>query len=130
MMAILRICRALVVGSAGLALLASAGARGQQDSTAVDEARAIPHPSSRPEDDSTRGIDLRPGIIAVGIGSDALGLTLTPIEPALQAQLDLSEEEGLIVQEVAPDSPASTAGLKKNDLVLTIDNRPVRSVDD
>src|SRR3954470_15355605 len=101
MMAILRIGRALVVGAAGLALLVGPGARGQQETNAVDESRSIPHPTSRPDDDSSRGIDLRPGIIAVGIGSDALGLTLTPIEPALRAQLDLTAEEGLMLQEAA-----------------------------
>jgi len=119
-----------MLGTAGLVMLAVPGALGQQVPTGPGDVQAIPRLSIRADDDPTRRMDLMPGTFAGGFEQDVLGLTLTPIEPALRAQLDLSEGEGLMVQEVAPESPASAAGLQKNDLVLTIDNRPVRSIDD
>lgn len=57
-----------------------------------------------------------------------LGLALNPPAPALRAQLDLSPTDGgLVVDELAPNSPAWKAGLKRYDVIVSIDGKPVRS---
>jgi uncharacterized iron-regulated protein len=42
----------------------------------------------------------------------------------------VTEGEGLLVEGVMPGSPAETAGIKENDILIAIDNRPVSSVSD
>jgi uncharacterized iron-regulated protein len=40
----------------------------------------------------------------------------------------ITEGEGLLVEGVMPGSPAETAGIKENDILIAIDNQPVSSV--
>ena len=40
------------------------------------------------------------------------------------------EREGLLVRDVAEDSPAARAGLARGDLIVTAAGQPVRSADD
>jgi S1-C subfamily serine protease len=51
-----------------------------------------------------------------------------PLPPAVQSAV--GRERGVEVVEVVPGSPASTAGLVAEDLVVAIDGVPVRGVDD
>lgn len=41
-----------------------------------------------------------------------------------------AEGEGLLIEEVIPKSPAETAGIKENDILMAIDGLPVSSVSD
>jgi 2-alkenal reductase len=54
-----------------------------------------------------------------------LGIGFEPITPLLVAQFDLPVDSGAIVGEVIPDSPADEAGIRVNDVVLAIDDRPI-----
>ncbi len=47
-----------------------------------------------------------------------IGLLGGPITPELRAFLDIPEDQGVMIREVVPDSPAAKAGLKKYDIVL------------
>ncbi len=47
-----------------------------------------------------------------------IGLLGGPISPELRAFLDIPEDQGVMIREVVPDSPAAKAGLKKYDIVL------------
>lgn len=55
-----------------------------------------------------------------------LGIQVEGLSEELRAQLDLPEGSGLLVGEVVPGSPAENAGLKKNDILLKLDGKPVQ----
>jgi membrane-associated protease RseP (regulator of RpoE activity) len=54
-----------------------------------------------------------------------IGVSVTQLEPALRAQLQLPKGQGLIVNEVVKDSPASRTDIKVNDIVLELDGKPL-----
>lgn len=58
-----------------------------------------------------------------------LGLEIDAAGPALRSQLDLSEDQAIVVTGVIPESPADAAGVKVNDVLLTLADKPVGSVD-
>jgi hypothetical protein len=62
-------------------------------------------------------------------GRAAMGLGAILMKPsaALRDQLDLPPDQGLVLEYLLPDSPAATAGLKVNDILLELDGKPVPS---
>jgi S1-C subfamily serine protease len=55
-----------------------------------------------------------------------LGVKYAPVTPLLRRGVRLlGNRPAVVVQEVTPGSPAEKAGLKKNDIVVTIDRRPI-----
>jgi C-terminal processing protease CtpA/Prc len=61
----------------------------------------------------------------------ALGLRLTPIPDLLYEHLPrLKRGEGVVVEHVQPGSPAARAGLRRHDVLLSCDGRPLRGADD
>jgi len=59
-----------------------------------------------------------------------LGLTVAPLSPALAKELGLGETKGVVVREVAPGSPAATAGLQPKDVIVEVNRQAVGSVDE
>lgn len=57
-----------------------------------------------------------------------IGATLQDITPDLAAGLSLKKQDGVIVADVEPDSPADKAGLQIQDILLSIDGREVANV--
>ena len=58
----------------------------------------------------------------------AIGVNVTPISPALGAQLELKENEALLIADVVAGMPADKAGVKQYDVIVSIDGkRPVDS---
>jgi S1-C subfamily serine protease len=53
-----------------------------------------------------------------------------PVDRRLARALGLSGERAVEVVRVEPDTPAAVAGLKAGDLIISIDTRPVETVDD
>lgn len=47
-----------------------------------------------------------------------LGIGCSALPPALRAQLDLPEKQGVLVEAVVPESPAAKAGIQPNDILL------------
>jgi len=45
------------------------------------------------------------------------------------APLFLPEIEGVLVMKVLPDTPAADAGLRRGDVIIAIDNQPIKTVD-
>jgi len=56
-----------------------------------------------------------------------LGQTVTP---SVAQQYNLPVEEGAYVTQVVPGSPAEKAGMKTGDIIVAIDGKPVKSMDD
>ncbi|MDP7035334.1 MAG: PDZ domain-containing protein [Planctomycetota bacterium] len=59
-----------------------------------------------------------------------LGISIRPITPAIRAQLQIPEGEGVVIGGVKPGSPADQAGLIPQDILLAIDKKPIVSVSD
>ena len=84
-----------------------------------------------PADDGLRG-----RIDALGRGESVrppqLGVTLTPghVARRMRRAVGLPDAEGLLIRDVAEDSPASRAGLASGDLIVAAAGQPVTSVDD
>jgi serine protease Do len=64
-------------------------------------------------------------------GGDLLGLSVQDLTPemARRARVD-PETRGVVVVEVAPDSPAGNAGFEPGDVVLEVNRQPVASAGD
>jgi serine protease Do len=57
-----------------------------------------------------------------------IGAAAMAITPTLAEGLHLPATTGVMIEDVAPGGPAESAGLKIEDIVLTIDGRPIRSL--
>jgi serine protease Do len=52
-----------------------------------------------------------------------VGITIQSLDPAIARAFDLETPEGVLISEVAEDSPASKAGLKEGDIITMADSR-------
>jgi len=52
-----------------------------------------------------------------------IGIAMEPVSETLRAQLSLGKGEGIVVNHVAPESPAAKAGLAQNDILLRFDDQ-------
>ena len=59
-----------------------------------------------------------------------LGLLPQDVSPALAKQFGLSEPKGAIIAELEPDTPAARAGLKRGDVILSVNGQEVTSAND
>ena len=57
-----------------------------------------------------------------------VGILLQTVTPTLASGLGLSQDWGAMISDVAPDSPAALAGLRMQDIVLSLDGVPVDGV--
>jgi serine protease Do len=60
--------------------------------------------------------------------SEAFGVRVQDLTPALAEQLGVDETEGVVVTRVAPGSPAGEAGLRRGDVILEVDREAVKNV--
>ena len=58
-----------------------------------------------------------------------LGVEIMPIDANMAKALSLSSDVGVLVNLVMPDSPAQKAGLKRGDVIVALDNKPVKDVE-
>jgi membrane-associated protease RseP (regulator of RpoE activity) len=57
-----------------------------------------------------------------------IGVGVTPVDSTLRSHLPaLVEDLGLIANNVVKDSPAETAGLKQNDILVSLDGKPLKT---
>lgn len=57
-----------------------------------------------------------------------IGLQVQTVTPVLAAGLGLARDAGVIVSDVIPGGPAAAAGIKIQDIVLSVDGRPIDSL--
>jgi serine protease Do len=57
--------------------------------------------------------------------TEGLGLQMEPLTPDAAERLGLPLSQGLLVTDVAAGGPADRAGLRRGDIVLEVDRRPV-----
>lgn len=63
--------------------------------------------------------------------SGKLGLSLRPLTPQIAKQLGLPESSsGLVVEEVDPNGAAAEEGISRGDVILTINQQPVKTLDE
>ena len=67
---------------------------------------------------------------AIVQAKDRLGLSIEQNTPMLAERYHLSQEDGLFVNAVDPDSIAAKAGLKPGDIIFSLGQYPVRTLDD
>lgn len=59
-----------------------------------------------------------------------LGVTISPVTPEIASQLSASRTDGVVVVEVARNSPAARAGLQRGDIIRKINTSEVRTPQD
>ncbi len=55
-----------------------------------------------------------------------LGIGIQPLTPELAKSFGVGADEGILVNQVMPKSPAEAAGLKTGDLILSVDGKAVK----
>jgi serine protease Do len=58
-----------------------------------------------------------------------LGMTVEELTPELANKLDLSETSGVVVAQVDDNTPAAEAGVRPGDIILEVDQAPVKNLD-
>jgi S1-C subfamily serine protease len=76
-------------------------------------------PTKRAAADSERG---------GGAERGRYGLSVAPITPEVARELGLARAQGVVVEDVAPGSPASEAGVRAGDVIEQVNNKPVAGV--
>ena len=55
-----------------------------------------------------------------------IGIQYVPLNPALAARLGVQAQDGMVVSQVVPGSPAAAAGLRQQDIITGIDAQPLQ----
>lgn len=63
---------------------------------------------------------------AVQLGDYWLGVAVEPVTPAMRSQLGLPDEQGLMVENVQPNSPAAKAGIQNYDVLVKGNDKPLK----
>ncbi len=59
-----------------------------------------------------------------------LGVMIQKITPELKEKLDLTVTNGALVSDVIPGSPADNAGIKRGDVIVSFDGKPIKESGD
>ena len=63
-------------------------------------------------------------------GQGQLGLSVQPLTPPMARELGLKVNEGVLVRDVVEGGRAAEAGIRAGDVIVEVDRRPVRTVED
>jgi serine protease Do len=57
-------------------------------------------------------------------------MTMEDITPDIAKRLGLTETSGVVVVQLEDGSPAAEAGVRPGDIILEVDQKPIRSLED
>ena len=57
-----------------------------------------------------------------------IGMSARNITPALASGLGLNREDGVLIEDVIPQSPAQSSGLMSGDIILSVGKKPVQNI--
>jgi serine protease Do len=69
-------------------------------------------------------------VVASAPEKGELGMTVQKVTPQLAENLGLEKSDGVVVTAVEPGSAADEAGIRRGDVILEVDRRPIRGVDE
>jgi serine protease Do len=69
-------------------------------------------------------------VVASAPEKGELGMTVQKLTPQLAENLGLEKPEGVVVTAVEPGSAADDAGIRRGDVILEVDRKPVRGVEE
>ncbi|MGH7853657.1 MAG: DegQ family serine endoprotease [Candidatus Binatia bacterium] len=69
-------------------------------------------------------------VVATAPEKGELGLTVQRLTPQMAESLGLERVEGVVVTAVEPASAADEAGIRRGDIIVEVDRKAVRSIDD
>ena len=69
-------------------------------------------------------------VVAAAPEKGELGLPVQRLTPPMAESLGLEKSEGVVVSAVEPGSAADDAGIRRGDVLMEIDRRPVRTLDE
>jgi S1-C subfamily serine protease len=55
-----------------------------------------------------------------------IGIQYVPLNPALAARLGVQAQDGMVVGQVVPGSPAAAAGVRQQDIITAVDAQPLQ----
>jgi serine protease Do len=69
-------------------------------------------------------------VVATAPEKGELGLTVQRLTPQMAESLGVEKVEGVVVAAVEPASAADEAGIRRGDIIVEVDRKAVRSVED
>lgn len=69
-------------------------------------------------------------IVASAPEKGELGMTVQRLTPQIAESLGLEKTEGVVVSAVDPGSAADEAGIRRGDVILEVDRKPIRSLEE
>ncbi|KUK13318.1 MAG: DegQ family serine endoprotease [Synergistetes bacterium] len=64
------------------------------------------------------------------ISEETIGIRVSDITPELRRKYDITEKHGVVITYVDPNSPADVADLREGDVILEVNGREIRDVQD
>jgi serine protease Do len=74
--------------------------------------------------------ELQDNEIVASSEESELGLTAQPVTPDIAQSLGLERAEGLVISSVKPGSAAEEAGLRSGDVIIQVNRRPVKNIEE
>jgi serine protease Do len=69
-------------------------------------------------------------VVASAPEKGEMGLTVQRLTPQIAESLGLEKAEGIVVSAVEPGSAADEAGIRRGDVIVEIDRKPIRNLDE